>query len=47
MIVPLVSSTPVNPNLHGSILRYSFPLQRAQSEIQVNSDEPIYQEIIK
>ncbi len=39
-VVPLITSTPLNPKLQGSILNHSFPMQRSHSEIQMIPYEP-------
>jgi hypothetical protein len=36
-LVPLISSSPLNPSLQGSILNHSFPLQQAHSDIHIIS----------
>ncbi|CAF0757135.1 unnamed protein product [Rotaria sp. Silwood1] len=36
---PLVSSSPLNPRLQGSILHHSFPMQRSHSEIRITPYE--------
>ncbi|CAF2379292.1 unnamed protein product [Rotaria sp. Silwood2] len=44
-IAPLISSSPLNPHLQGSILHHSFPIQRSHSEIRITSYEPSNNEI--
>ncbi|CAF3721522.1 unnamed protein product [Rotaria socialis] len=34
-----LTSSPLNPSLQGSVLHYSFPMQRSHSEIQIISNE--------
>ncbi|CAF0719464.1 unnamed protein product [Rotaria sordida] len=38
-IVPLISSSPLNPSLQGSILHHSFPMQRSHPEIRITPYE--------
>ncbi len=44
-VVPLITSSPLNPKLQGSILNHSFPMQRSHSEIQIIPDEPPHNRI--
>ncbi|CAF0865179.1 unnamed protein product [Adineta steineri] len=45
-IVPLITSSPLNPNLNGSILNHSFPIQRSFSEVQIPCYEQSHDESI-